>query len=256
MEWEQMEKSLNRGGLLVKTGIVLFMSLYLLETSGRAQDQPLEEDSSPTLSALRISREIIQASESLHAFDWRKMATEVTFGYGYADGSNNFNTESYNLGIGIPQEGGLMIQGGLRRTHVYSTPSTNQLGATPYVQESLTTRYELYGGMAASLVEGRAISRLSPWLSDLEFVVFGIGRLHLARSTQDWQPWSSRKPEKMLGQKPIYTRFGAEVGIRTQVFFPMNMGVFFEWLYIRPQKGGDTLKSWRYFEGGLVWEIP
>jgi hypothetical protein len=216
----------------------------------------IEENSSELLSAASLAREVVQASQSLHAFDWRKMSSEVSFGYGYADEANNFDTESFNLGLGIPARDGYLIQGGLRRTLVYSTPSTNQLGATPYLQEGLTSRYELYGGLAVSLLEGRAMSRLSPWLADLEFVWFGIGRLHYSRSTQDWQPWSSRKPPSKLGQKPISSMLGAELGFRTQVYLPIHIGLYFEWLYIRPRSGGLDLKSWRYFEGGLTWEIP
>ncbi len=227
------------------------------DSQGDANSDPeIEENSSEILSAMSLAREVVQASQSLHAFDWRKMATELSFGYGYADEANNFDTESFNLGLGIPTGDGYLIQGGLRRTLVYSTPSTNQLGATPYLQEALTSRYELYGGLAASLVEGRAMSRLSPWLPDLEFVLFGVGRLHYSRSTQDWQPWSSRKPPSKLGQKPITSNLGAELGFRTQVYLPIHIGLYFEWLYIRPRSGGQDLKSWRYFEGGLAWEIP
>lgn len=250
----------RRGGLLkfpkcliVIVGIYLFNNLFLIAPARAEENTP---DPPAGLSAWAISREIVQGSAALHAYDWRKLNSEVYLGYGYADEANNFNTESYDLGIGLPQDSGYVFTLGLRRTNVYSTPSTNQLGSTPYLQEALTTRFELYGGVAASLLEGRAISRLSPWVQDLEFALFAVGRIHLSRATEDRNPMSSKKPKVKLGQKPIISTFGLEVGFRGQIYFPLDIGIFFEAMHNRPKQGGDQLKSWASFEGGLLWAIP
>lgn len=223
------------------------------ETDPDASDA-LPEESSP-LTAMSLAREVIQGSESVHIYDWRKSLAEITLGYGYVDEANSFDSESYDLGLRFPQPSTFNIAMGMRRILIYSTPSTNGLGRTPYVQESTRSRLELYAGTTISLMEGRSIWRLGDWLGDVEQAVFGVASLHFAQEQANLNPLAPKKPKEKLGQKPVHSTFALELGLRMHVLTVFDMGFFFEGLTVRPLKGGEHLRSWALWTGGILWSI-
>ena len=225
------------------------------ENSANPEDEELEGDFAP-LRAFHLAREIIHASESKHIYDWRHSTFELTLGYGQGIEANNFNSDTFDLGLGFPQNNAVRLGGGLRRTVVKATASTNELGRTPFVQESTTSRLELYAGASLSLLEGRSISALSTWCGDLEHVLYGVANLHMAQAQENINPFSKKKPQQKPGQKPVHSLYALELGLRMQIYTVFDGGIYFEALRIIPRNGGKHLHSWGQLSGGLLWSFP
>ncbi len=207
------------------------------------------------LTAGGLVEEVVSRSDSPHAFDWRAATAEVQLGYGYVDEANNFDTETFELGAGVPTGEGSMARFGLRRTQVYSTPSSNDVGRTPFRQAAQPTRYEFFGGDGYGLLEGRSMTRLTPWIPDVAHVMLAYAGAHYSLPNKGWVPRRGDPPAVLPGQEQVKTKIALELGLRWQIYLPSSFGVYFEGLYNRPMGSAGRLRSWSYFSGGLVWAI-
>ena len=218
----------------------------LVGTKARAADP---------LTAQGIVDEVVSRSESPHAYDWRSATAELEAAVGEVNAANNFDNEVYELAAGIPLGDGSLARFGVRRAQVYATPSSNMVGRTPFRQASLVTRYEVFGGYGFGLLEGRAMTRLSPWLGDVENALFLWGGAHFSHPNQSLVPKRSDDPTPLPGQAPIHAKIVVETGLRWHVYLPRSFGLAFEALYQHPLGGTDDLKSWTYFSGGVLWSF-
>ena len=207
------------------------------------------------MSVAGIVKEVTSRAESPHAYDWRRAAAEVQLGYGYTAEANNFDTDTVELGVGIPVSGGSLLRFGLRRAMVHSTPSSNDIGRTPFKQGAQSTRYELFGGYGFGLLEGRSMTRFSPMLPDFEQILLAWGGAHYKHLNRTWLPMRSDPQAPLPGQDPAYAKINIEIGLRWQVYMPQSFGLSFEAMQVRPMGGSGKLRYWAYYSGGVLWSF-
>lgn len=230
--------------------VFVFSVFFFLVQTGQVFAQGLDPMYTPG-----IVSEVISESRAPRAYDWRKNSYELQLGTGYIDEANNFENEVYEIILGIPMEGGLMTRIGLRRVIVRGTESSDNVGRTPFTQESGMTRYEILAGMGFSLLEGRNFTRFSPGLGDFENVVLASLGLHYSHPNASYIPKKNEKPRKLPGQKPINQKIVIELGIRWAIYSPKDYGIYLESVYNRPLGASGDLKSWTYFGGGIAVAI-
>lgn len=228
--------------------LISVVAIWLV--TGQARAQGLDPMYTPG-----IVSEVISESRSPRVYDWRKNSYELQLGTGYIDEANNFETEVYEIILGVPMEGGLMTRFGLRRVIVRGTDSSDKIGRTPFTQESAMTRYELVAGMAFSLLEGRNFTRFSPGLGDFENVVLAWGGLHYSHPNASYIPKKNEKPRKLPGQKPVNQKIVIELGLRWAIYLPKDYGIYMESIYNFPLGASDELDNWIYFAGGIAFAI-
>ena len=233
----------------MKLLLVLFAAVSVFR-SGDTRAQGLDPMYTPG-----IVSEVISESRSPRVYDWRKNAYELQLGTGYIDEANNFETEVYEIILGVPMEGGLITRVGLRHVIVRGTESSDNVGRTPFTQESGMTRYEILAGMGFSLLEGRNFTRFSPGLGDFENVVLATLGLHYSHPNATYIPKKNEKPRKLPGQKPVNQKIVIELGMRWAIYTPKDYGLYFEAIYNRPLGATGDLTSWAYFGGGLAVAI-
>ncbi|MCX6109529.1 MAG: hypothetical protein NTZ90_08005 [Proteobacteria bacterium] len=230
-------------------GWILTFVVWAAATS--ASTAPAQEG----MSVAGIVKEVTSRAESPHAYDWRRASAEVQLGYGYTAEANNFDTDTVELGVGIPVSGGSLLRFGLRRAMVHGTPSSNAIGRTPFKQGAQSTRYELFGGYGFGLLEGRSMTRFSPLLPDFEQVLLAWGGAHYNHLNRTWIPMRSDPPAPLAGQDPAYAKINIEIGLRWQVYMPQSFGLSFEAIQVRPVGGSGQLRYWAYYSGGVLWSF-
>lgn len=198
--------------------------------------------------------EVISRAESPHAYDWRAATFELQLGIGEVLENNNFNTAAYELAGGVPMQGS-MLRFGLRRVDVFSTPSSDDIGRTPFKQAAQSTRYELFTSYAFGLLEGRAMTRFSPLLPDVENTLFLTIGAHYSHPNASLIPRRSDTPPPLNGQEQVNANFVLELGLRYQVYLPQNFGLAIEAVENLPLGSTDALHHWAYFDGGVLWSF-
>jgi hypothetical protein len=226
--------------------------IWLVATQLTAEEAPAPDP----LSSGGIVAEVISVSETPHIYDYRKVAYELSLAYGGVQEANNFDTDTFDLGVGFPAGGLGMGRISLRRSWVKGTKSSDMLGRTPFRQEAQMTRYEIAGAYNIVLLEGRSMTRISPLLPDFEQILYGVGGVHYGLPTKSLAPRLNDPPEALGGQKPVKATIVVELGLRWAVHIPQMFGLYTEALYQRALRGGgEDLSSWSYFAGGLTWAI-
>jgi hypothetical protein len=229
--------------------LLVFLALARLAagaTAARADADPL--------SATGLTQDVVSRAESPHVYDWRRADAELQAGYGYIDEANNFESDVFELGVGIPAGDGSLLRFGLRRAYVHGTPSSNDIGRTPFRQKALPTRYEAYGGYAFGLLEGRSMTRFSPTLPDFEHAMFFWAGAHYSHPNAGLVPKRSEPPKPLPGQDPVNAKIVLELGLRWQIYTPQSFGVFFEAMTCRPL-GERGAPPWQYLASGVLWSF-
>ena len=216
----------------------------------------LGDDGTEALSVPGLFAEVAAQSKQPHAYDWKKASYELQLGFGTVDENNSFENEVWELGLGFPTDVGWIFASGIRRVNMQRTRSSDMLGRSPFVQDAQMTRYEWFFNADWRLVEGRAMSLLSPFITDVEQATFFVVGAHMNHPNRGLKPKKTDKPEPFPGEKRVNSQFNFELGLKWQLYLPKSFGTFFMWTYQRPILGntGD-LKSWHYFTGGLLWSF-
>ncbi len=207
------------------------------------------------LQSASIVEEVLSQTSSPHAFDWRRSLLEIRGGYGFVHEANNFENEAFALGVSIPSLYGSSLRVNIRRVNVYSTSSSRMLGRTPFQQAAQLTRYELGIGAGYYLLEGRAFSRLSPVVADLEFTLSGVVGLHYNHENAGRLPKFGDRPKLYVGQERAYSKLTWELGLEWVVYFPSALGIMLEMQYQTAPGTDSALSDWWYFSGGMLWSI-
>jgi len=227
-------------------------AVFLLVASPSWAVDPTDIPESP-LSSEGLVQEALSEVKNPHAFDWRKSSYELELGYDYADEKNNFENDGAHLGLAFPTSSGFLTRLALRRMLVYGSESSNKVGRTPFRQPAGVSRYELMVGGGMSLVEGRAITRLSPWLPDLEHVLHFTFGVHYSHPNKTWIPRRDDPPDTLPGQRPVNSRWVLEAGLKYQLYLPSAFGLFYEISRHFPLQPAAGQRSWTVFSGGLTW---
>jgi hypothetical protein len=198
-------------------------------------------------------QEVISRSSSPHISDWRQASYELELGYGFSAERNNFDSETYEAAAGFPTGSGSLFRLGLRHASVHSTPSSTDMGRTPFTQSAQSTRYEFFGGYGWGLLEGRSMTQLTPLLPDVENATFFWIGGHYSLPDATWLPQIGNTPARMPGQDQVNARFNLELGLRWHVYFPRSFGIYFEAMQVRPIGGAGDLHYWAYYSGGVLW---
>jgi hypothetical protein len=196
-----------------------------------------------------LVEEVISRSENAKAWDWRRYQIQIEAGYTTINESNSFTSKSYNIGLSRPVSRGWIARGQIRRAVISGTASSNAVSLTPFSQAAQPSRYEILGGAAYTLLDGRSSTLLSPKISDLGHALYAIGGLQ-------YNYFTNEEPEPIPGMRALYYKFIAEAGLRFQVFLPEHLGIAFDWTYSLPVTSSDPdLNSWQRFTGSLTWSF-
>ena len=200
--------------------------------------------------------EVMSQSTSPHAYDWRKAAVEAEAGVDYVDEANNFDGNGWHLGAQMPFNNGMMARLLLRRMYVHPTRAGSLLEKTPYRQSAQVTRYEVAAGGGWALLEGRSMTRLSPWLSDVEHALYLIGTFHYNEPNAATIPKTGDDTSRLPGQKKAIFNYVLELGIRMQIMVPSTLGFFLEMDRQLPIRGSaEGLSRWQHFATGALWSF-
>lgn len=200
--------------------------------------------------------EVMSQSTSPHAYDWRKAAVEVEVGVDYVDEANNFDGNGWHVGAQMPFASGMMARMVLRRMYVHPSRAGELLEKTPYRQSAQVTRYEVGAGGGYALLEGRSMTRLSPWLSDFEHVLFFTGMAHYNEPNAATLPQKGDDTSRLPGQRKAKYVFAIELGLRLQIFVPKSVGFFFEMDRQAGLRGSAPgLGAWQHFSTGALWSF-
>ena len=241
----------RRGPLAALHRPAFFLIPALLVTTAVAPSAFADAD---PLSSTGLAQDVVSHATSPHAYDWRRADAELQAGYGYIDEANNFESDVFELGAGVPAGDGSLLRLGIRRAYVRSTPSSNDIGRTPFKQKALPTRYEVYGGYAFGLLEGRSMTRFSPTLPDFEHAMFLWTGAHYSHPNAGLVPKRSAPPPTLPGQDPVNAKIVLELGLRWQIYTPQSFGVFFEAMTCRPL-GERGAHPWQYLASGVLWSF-
>lgn len=232
----------------VQIQVCLLMSCVLAPAIARA-------DAADGLAAETVVQEVISRSTSPHASDWRKYVAELQLGYGHVEERNNFTDSAYDLSGAVPTGAGSQFRFGIRRIFMETTESSDKIARTPFKQAAQYSRYEIQAAYAFGLMQGRAMTRLSPLLPDFEHsTLLNVG-IHYNLPSEKSIPQRGKTPQPMPGQQPINANFNLEIGLRWHVYIPQRYGFYLEALHERPMGQASALKSWTYFSGGLLWSF-
>ena len=207
------------------------------------------------LSVESLVQDVISRSESPHVSDWRKYKFEMQAGYGYVEERNNFTNSAYELSGALPAGAGSQFRFGLRRVLMQRTDSTDKIARTPFKQAAQYSRYELQVAYAYGLMEGRAMTRLSPMIPDFEHATLINVGVHYNLPGEKTLPSRGTPPQPLPGQQPVNSNFNFEIGLRWHLYTPQTFGFYLEAAYQRPMSATGALKSWNYFSGGVLWSI-
>ncbi len=209
-----------------------------------------EVDLKKQFSSISILKDVIQKTTSKHQYDWRVDDYEIDLIYGYLDEQNNFENNISGIGFIFLNPNGFSYRIALARVNYWPTPSSNLVGRTPFKQRSGTNRYQLSFQGLLSIMEGRAITRLSPTISDIEFALFGFAGIsynhYLNRTTLAIKESIARFP----GQDPMTPRFTLELGLKWNLYLPNSYGLTFEPSLGIPINSEGRLKYWMQFVVG------
>lgn len=224
--------------------LIFLFSLNAFATAPDAKD-----------SAFLLEEPMSQSTRS-HAFDWIAGGLEVEAAYGSVNEANNYLSWLYHFGVSYPVGKSILLRGAVRSVSVAGTASSENLARTPYMQAAQPERKEIMLGVGYPLLAGRSFSRLSPWLSDLDHVLFLQGGLRYAFFPTNESFLNTETPRPLPGQRVVAYTFAGEVGLRFKVGLPRSLGVFMEWTAATALKGRDAdIPYWSIFMGGLTWNF-
>jgi hypothetical protein len=216
-------------------------------------DPSVQDHIAEPMAPSSLVEEVVSRIDSPHVFDWRRKSGELGLGIGSIDEANNFETRVYELSYAMPISGGWIGKAAIRRAIVRGTSSSNQIARTPFRQAAQSSRYELAAAGYWSIIEGRSMSRLSPWLSDLEHVFMVGGGVHYSLPNQGWIPKLDEEPEPMPGQETTKISLVLELGLRLHFYLPSGFGLALEAAEHRAMNGDSALTRWNYYTAALLW---
>jgi hypothetical protein len=103
------------------------------------------------------------------------------------------------------------------------------------------------------LIEGRALSRLSPLIVDVDQVVRAEASIHYSHPNSDPYPRRKKYFEPKLGQDPVNSTWVLELGVRWQLYLPESFGIYVEATEHLPLAETGDLKRWNAFIVGLLY---
>lgn len=214
------------------------------------------DDTAQALSLPGLFDEVVTKTKAKHVYDWKRATYELQLGYGTVDEKNNFENAAWDLGFGVPTDSGWIFGGGLRRVIMASTASSDDVGRGPFTQDAQMTRYELYMNANWRILEGRAMTALTPWISDLEMATFLILGFHFNHPNKGNMPKKTDKPAPYTGQRQVNAEHVFELGLKWQVYTPQSFGMFFTIERQMPILGNTgNLGAFNYLSGGILWSF-
>ncbi len=212
-------------------------------------------DAADAFATSSLVQEVISRAESPHSSDWRTYVAELQLGIGYVNERNNFTNSAYELSGAIPAGAGSQFRFGLRRVFMSGTESTDKIARTPYKQAAQYSRYEIQLAYAFGLMQGRAMTRLSPRLPDFEHTTLINVGAHYNLPSDKALPQRGKTPRPMPGQQPVNNNLNLEIGLRWHVYTPQSFGFYMEAIHDRPLGNASSLNYWSYFSCGVLWSF-
>jgi hypothetical protein len=239
----------------MKPILTLVRTLLLVEASLLSHHVEAITPTNDPFESPGLLQDVISSIDNPLQYEWRRNDVELSLGYGYSDEQNNFESEVFEFGLGLPQRGGQIIRFNFRLIDVSETASSKKLGRTPFTQEATVRRYEIGLSFLYALMEGKQITRFSPAIPDLETVLLGVAGIHFAQPNRNWKNPIKRDVETFPGMSPVTYKYGLELGLEWQVFLPSSFGLKFGWYQHIFTPPGDDLASAPFFMTGVIWGV-
>ena len=200
--------------------------------------------------------QVIMSSDAPKVYDWRNADYELELGLDDVDEQNVFPSRGFHLGAGFSLGGGWQFRTGLRRIEVRSSGAGRMIEKTPFRQPGQPTRWEMYGAIGLSLLEGRTSSRFSPLFTDFESVLSAELGAHYAHPSSHYLPTKKGERDREDGQSVGVSCWVIDLGLRYEVFLPRGFGLFMTSAMQFPVSHIDgPLAQWTAFSVGTVVAI-
>lgn len=198
--------------------------------------------------------QVIMQSQAPKIYDWRNSSYELELGIDDVNERNVLPSDGWHAGAGFSFGSGFMFRTGLRRVNVHSSTAGRLIEKTPFRQMGQPTRWEIYGLVGYSLLEGRTSSLLSPLISDVESVFSLEVGAHYVHPSSRLIPTKKGERSRVAGQKIGVSSWVIDLGVRYQFYLPSGVGVFLASSYQVPFSYlGPALGHWTAFTvGGVV----